>query len=113
MTVQRYGQIIKLKPEKYDEYKVLHAQGWPEVLAAIHVANIRNFSIYHWNGFLFSYFEYVGNNFEADMATIAADPKTREWWLLTDPCQIPVEGNSPGSFAGNWWKQMEELFHTD
>lgn len=31
MRVQRYGQIIRLRPERYDEYKQLHAEPWPEV----------------------------------------------------------------------------------
>ena len=111
--MQRFGQIIKLKPEKYDEYKRLHAAAWPEVLHMIAKANIHNYSIFHWKGFLFAYFEYTGTDFAADMAMIAADPKTREWWAVTDPCQEPVEGNSKGSTEGNWWLPMEELFHTD
>ncbi len=113
MSAKRVGQIIRLKPEKYEEYKQLHAAAWPEVLATLHKANIRNFSIYHWGGYLFGFFEYVGDNFDADMASIAADPKTRQWWALTDPCQQPVEGHSSGSIEGDWWTPMEELFHTD
>jgi L-rhamnose mutarotase len=76
-------------------------------------AHIRNYSIYHWNGLLFAFFEYHGSDFEGDMAKIAADPKTHEWWALTDPCQQPVEGDSSGSIEGNWWTNMEELFHMD
>lgn len=111
--MKRVGQVIRLKPEKYDEYKRLHANAWQEILAAISAANIRNYSIYHWNGYLFAYYEYVGDDYDADMAKIAADPKTREWWALTDPCQEPVEGDSKGSIEGNWWRDMEELFHHD
>lgn len=113
MGVRRFGQVIRLKPEKYDEYKRLHAAVWQEVLAQIHDANIRNYSIYHKNGFLFAYFEYIGEDFAADMAKIGNDPKTHEWWALTDPCQEPIEGNSKGSLEGNWWAGMEELFHVD
>lgn len=111
--MQRIGQIIKLKPTAYDEYKRLHGAVWPEVLATIHQANIRNYTIYHWDGLLFAHFEYVGRDFDADMATIAADPATREWWQLTDRLQQPVTGKSSGSIEGGWWTQMEELFHTD
>jgi L-rhamnose mutarotase len=111
--MKRFGQIIRLRPEKYEEYKQLHAAAWPEVLDMLQKANIRNYSIYHWNGLLFAFFEYHGSDFEEDMAKIAADPKTHEWWALTDPCQMPVEGNSSGSIEGNWWKNMEELFHMD
>jgi L-fuconate dehydratase len=110
---KRVGQIIKLKPEKYEEYKRLHAEPWPEVLATLRAANIRNYSIYHKDGRLYAYYEYLGSDYAADMAKIAGDPKTHEWWALTDPCQAPVEGNSKGSREGNWWTDMEELFHMD
>ncbi len=107
--MKRYGSVIKLKPARLEEYKRLHANPWPEVLEMISECNIRNYSIYHRDGFLFSYFEYVGDDFDADMQKMAADPKTREWWKLTDPCQQPVETIR----QGEWWASMEEFFHTD
>lgn len=113
MAMKRIGQIIRLKPDAYAEYKRLHADVWDEVLKTITAANIRNYSIFHWNGLLFAYMEYHGDDFEADMASIANNAKTREWWALTDPLQEPVDGNSSGSIEGNWWIDMESLFHTD
>jgi L-fuconate dehydratase len=110
---KRFGQIIKLKPDKYEDYKRLHADPWPEVLATLRAANIRNYSIYHKDGRLYAYYEYIGRDFAADMARITNDPKTHEWWALTDPCQEPVEGKSTGSREGHWWIDMEELFHMD
>jgi L-rhamnose mutarotase len=107
--MQRYGSVIKLKPEKLAEYKELHANPWPEVLRMITICNIRNYSIYYKDGFLFSYFEYHGDDFAADMAKMAADPTTQEWWKLTDPCQEPIETRK----AGEWWASMEEFFHHD
>jgi L-rhamnose mutarotase len=111
--MQRFGQIIRLKPEKYDEYKRLHAAVWEDVLAQLRKANITNYSIYHRGGLLFAYFEYTGDDFAADMAKVANDPRTHEWWAVTDPCQTPFEGDSKGSTEGNWWLSMEELFHMD
>ncbi|MEQ8673700.1 MAG: L-rhamnose mutarotase [Aggregatilineales bacterium] len=111
--MKRIGQIIKLKPGAYEEYTRLHADVWQEVLDTIHAANIRNYSIYHHDGLLFAYMEYVGDDFDTDMAKISADPKTREWWAINDPLQQPVAGNSSGSIEGNWWHDMEEVFHTD
>jgi L-rhamnose mutarotase len=106
MKPQRYGMVIKAKAEKLAEYKALHANPWPEVLATISACNIRNYSIYHKDGFLFSYFEYWGDDFAADMAKMAADPKTQEWWALTDPCQEPLESRA----EGEWWARMEMVF---
>jgi L-rhamnose mutarotase len=107
--MQRYGSVIKLKSEKVDAYKELHANVWPEVLSMIRACNIRNYSIYLKDGTLFSYFEYHGDDFEADMQKMAADPNTQAWWKLTDPCQEPLETRQ----EGEWWASMEEVFHTD
>jgi L-rhamnose mutarotase len=107
--MQRYGSVIKLKPEKLAEYKELHASVWPDVLKMIRACNIRNYSIFYRDGFLFSYFEYHGTDFAADMQKMAADPATQAWWKLTDPCQQPLETCKPGE----WWASMEEFFHSD
>ena len=107
--MERYGMVIKVKPEKLQEYKELHSAVWPDVLDMISECNIRNYSIYLKDGYLFSYFEYIGDNFKADMEKMAADPTTQEWWKLTDPCQEPLESSA----EGEWWARMEEVFHTD
>ncbi len=107
--MKRYGSVIKLRPHKQEEYLRLHAEPWPGVLATIRACNIRNYSIFLKDGLLFSTFEYVGDDFAADMARMAQDPTTREWWKLTDPCQEPLETRKPGE----WWAFMDEVFHCE
>ncbi len=111
---RRFGAAIGVKPEKLDEYVRLHADTWPEVLATIRKCNIRNYSIYLGRLdddklYLFAYYEYTGRDFQADMKRMAADPKTQEWWKLTDPCQVPQKHRKPGEH----WMTMREVFHTD
>jgi L-rhamnose mutarotase len=110
----RYGSVIGLRAEKLDEYKKLHAAVWPEVAKRIRDVNIRNYSIYlrklpDGQYYLFSYFEYVGTDFAADMKRMADDPDTKRWWKITDPCQKPLEDRQPKE----WWAGMEEVFHQD
>ena len=107
--VARYASVIRLKAEHYDEYVRLHADVWPAVLERIRESGIVNYSIFFRDGFLFSYFEYTGDDYAADMAAMTADDATRHWWELTDPCQQPVESAA----EGEWWAPMTELFHTD
>ena len=112
--VKRYGDVLGVKPEKIEEYKQLHADVWPAVLKMIKQCNIRNYSIYlreleEGKYYLFSYFEYTGDDFEADMAKMAADPTTQEWWAVCMPCQIPI----PTRKQGEWWANMEEVFHCE
>lgn len=107
--MQRHAAIIRLRPEKEAEYRALHADAWPQVLAMLTRAHIGNYSIFLRDGLLFSYLEYSGDDYAADTAAIAADPATRDWWALTDPCQQPVDSAAPGE----WWAPMEEVFHLD
>jgi L-rhamnose mutarotase len=101
--------VIGLRPEAEQEYRRRHAAVWPEVLETIRQCNIRNYSIYLKDGMLYSYFEYHGADFDADMAKIAADPATRRWWALMEPMQAPVATRK----EGEWWAGMEEVFHLD
>ena len=101
--------VIELKPEKIDDYKKLHADVWHGVLKMIGECNIRNYSIYLKDNTLFSYFEYIGNDFDEDMAKMAADAVTRKWWDICKPClNIPHDRKE-----GDWWSNMEEVFHYD
>ena len=107
--MKRYGQVIRLKPGALEEYSRLHAEVWPDVLGMIRSCNMRNYSIYHKDGWLFAYFEYVGFDFRADMERMAADPRTKEWWTYTNPLQEPL----PTRASGEWWTAMTEVFHCD
>ena len=112
--MKRYAHIIELKADQIETYKALHADVWPEILQKIKECNLQNYSIYlrqmpDGKHYLFSYFEYVGSDYDADMAAMAADSKTQEWWAVCNPCQIPLQGLSPGE----WWASTEEVFHCD
>ena len=112
--MKRYGMVIGLRPEKAEEYKRLHAAVWPDVLRMIEQCHIRNYSIYlrevdDGQQYLFSYFEYQGTDFGADMAKMAADETTQRWWALCKPCQKPLDSQA----ADEWWSGMEEVFHAD
>jgi L-rhamnose mutarotase len=107
--VQRVASVIRLRPEKETEYRELHEDVWPSVLATLRAANVTNYSVFLRDGLLFSYLEYTGDDYAADMARIAADPETRLWWALTDPCQQRLDTAA----EGEWWAPAEEVFHAD
>ena len=75
----------------------------------IRLCHIRNYSIFHRDSYLFAHFEYHGTDFAADMAKMAADPKTQEWWSIMMPMQEPI----PNRVESEWWASMEEDFYTD
>jgi len=111
---RRFGSVLGIEKKDILAYTQLHSAVWPKVLDAINDANIRNFSIYLGEVekdrfYLFSFYEYAGRDFDADMARNAADEATRLWWTYTEPLQRPV----PTRREGEWWHVMEELAHAD
>ena len=107
--MKRYGSVIGVRSESLAAYKKYHAAVWPEILEMIRRCNIRNYSIFLKDNLLFAYYEYHGTDYAADMARMAADPKTQEWWAIMMPMQRPLETRG----KDEWWASMEEVFHLD
>lgn len=110
---RRFHAVTGLRRDKAEYYVQLHAATWPGVLRMIEQANIRNFSIavkeIAGQLYLFSYYEYIGDDYEADMQRVAADPETQRWWRETEPCQLPL----PDAAArGVIWSEAKEVFYT-
>jgi L-rhamnose mutarotase len=133
---RRIGAAIKLKREQYRRYRELHDNVWDAVLERMYQSNIRNFVIYYHEetSTMFQSFDWIGHwktsgghalshekeqrLFESDMAAVANDPVTRQWWNECEPCQQPFAqwkaGSTPPSQGGtgDWWAPMECLCHT-
>jgi L-rhamnose mutarotase len=105
----RYGAVIGIRPEMAGQYEELHRNVPRAVLQTIADCNIVNYSIFRYQELLFSYFEYVGENYQADMQKMAADPATQKWWEL---CK-PMQRQTPDRAEGTWWTPIPEVFHVD
>lgn len=114
IVTKRIGMVTGIKEDKIEYYKKLHAKVWPAVLKKIKDCNIQNYSIYlkkiENEYYLFSYFEYTGSDFDADMKKMAADSTTQQWWKLTDSTQKPLP---EAAEKKQIWTNMEEVFHTN
>lgn len=109
--MQRMGMVIGLVPDKIAEYKALHAAVWPGVLRTLAEAQVRNYTIFlrEPENLLFAYWEYHGQDFAADMQTVADNPETQRWWTFCSPCQRPLDSRAEGEH----WAMMENVFHMD
>lgn len=108
-SARRVASVVALRPEHERAYVELHAAAWPDVLASIRRCHITNYSIYLHDGMLFSYFEYVGDDYAADMAAMAADRATQRWWDVVKPLQRRLDDTPDGE----WWSPAREVFHLD
>jgi L-rhamnose mutarotase len=107
--IRRSGAVVGLLPEAVEEYCRLHANPWPEVVAANRLAGLTNYSIFllREKNLLFSYNEYRGGDRAADRARLAADPAMQEWWRRCRPMQVPIMAAN----GARRWTDMELIFH--
>ena len=109
--VKRIGMVIGIKPDQIHEYKRLHADNYAGVRDLLTQANMHNFSIFmhqldDGNTYLFGYYEYTGDDFEADMRWLAGQPRNKEWLAVTDAMQQPLQGN-------DGWATMKQVYYND
>ncbi|KAJ6606341.1 rhamnose mutarotase [Mycena vulgaris] len=113
MPVKRVCQLIKLKPAAEAEYRAIHAEVWPSVLAALARAHVTDYSIHYYAPMqlLVATFKYTGSDYEADMKAVGEDPETQRWWKVTDVMQETLVDGAQGS-GGEipWWAEAEEVF---
>jgi L-rhamnose mutarotase len=108
--MRRVGMVIELKADQVEEYKRVHSGDDCTVRDLLQKHNLRRFSIYlteiDGRFFEFAYLEHTGDDYDADMAALGAEPRNQAWLAVTDPMQLPLHG-------GDSWTQMEEIFHND
>ncbi|RXK41397.1 hypothetical protein M231_01302 [Tremella mesenterica] len=112
---KRICQVIRVKPERLEEYKEVHSEVWPQVLDTLKKANIVDYTIHYFAplSLLIAHLRYLGKDYEADMALIRSDETTRRWWALTDGMQESFVDGAVGSENGEWWMNAEEVFRME
>ena len=109
MSTQRYAMAVRLKDEKREFYIKNHANVWPEILEELKKINVKSYSIYLKEDFMFGYLEYDGNNFDGDMAEMQKLPIVDKWTKSMIDCFNPFPNNNDNES----WGMMDEIFHLD
>ena len=74
---QRAGFVLRVRPDKIDEYVDAHRQVWPEMLDALRSAGIRNYTIFRAGTSVFGYFE--ADDLDAAARHMAAQDVNTRW----------------------------------
>jgi L-rhamnose mutarotase len=101
---QRSAFVLKVRPDKIDEYVEAHTNVWPEMRAALREAGIRNYTIFRHGNEVFGYFE--SDDLEAAGAYMAAQEVNARW---QDAMATLLEERVPD--AGP--PALEEIFRLD
>jgi len=63
---QRSAFVLRVRPDKIDEYVDAHKNVWPEMLAALRQAGIRNYTIFRSGNEMFGYLEAAATYMKAE-----------------------------------------------
>lgn len=107
--MKKIGQICSISPENAVKYIEYHKNIPQEIRKLIRDCNVRNYRIYYRNGILFTDFDYIGDDYEADMLKMARDPDNQKWWNLVKPLMSPLPDRKNGEF----WADMELIFEQE
>jgi L-rhamnose mutarotase len=106
--MQRVGFLLKVKPDKLDEYKKHHKNVWPEMLDALRKHGWHNYSLFlREDGLLFGYVE-VPESFQAALDGMAGEDINEKWQTFMAPYFESISGRPDENMI-----QLEEVFHLD
>jgi L-rhamnose mutarotase len=74
---QRSAFVLRVRPDKIDEYVEAHRNVWPEMLDALRAAGIRNYTIFRHGNEMFGYFE--ADDLDAAGASMAEQEVNARW----------------------------------
>ncbi|MFE5143074.1 L-rhamnose mutarotase [Streptomyces fagopyri] len=104
----RRAFVVGVRPGKREEQLAPHRAVWPDVERKLTECTMRDYSVLIFDDIPFAYYEYLGEDHEADMRRIADDPVSRERWPHTDPCRArTAEERDPGAL----WRPVDEVRH--
>jgi len=100
--------LLKVRPDRVEEYKARHAQVWPEMLNALRETGWRNYSLFLCpDGLLVGYLEAA--DFEECRAAMKNHPVNAHWQAEMSAFFEPRKDGS----AHDSMFPIEEVFHLD
>ncbi len=107
--MKRVAFLLKVKPEKIEEYKQRHQAVWPEMLDALRRNGWENYSIFmRPDGLLFGYFE-TSRDLQAALKGMSKEEVNTRW----QEYMAPFFENLGGGHADKGMTELVEVFHLD
>ena len=101
---QRSAFVLRVRPDKIDNYVEAHRSVWPEMLAALREAGIRNYTIFRHGNEMFGYFE--ADDLKSAAAYMEAQEVNAAWQdAMAELLEARVPGTGP--------PMLEEIFRLD
>ena len=100
--------LLKVRPERLEEYKQRHAHVWPEMLDGLRSTGWHNYSLFlRPDGLLVGYLET--DDFDKACAGMKEHPVNARWQAEMSPFFEALDGDAPDDRIA----PLQEVFHLD
>jgi len=107
--MKRISFLLKVKPDRIEEYKDRHKAVWPEMLAALKRTGWYNYSLFiRQDGLLVGYFE-TPESLKAAQDGMAKEEINARWQAMMAPYFDALGDLKPDESM----LELEEVFHLD
>jgi L-rhamnose mutarotase len=107
--MKRVGFLLKVKPDRLEEYKQHHRAVWPEMLQTLRESGWHNYTIFaRDDGLLFGYFE-TPESLEVAQARMAVREINTRWQEFMAPYFESPNNARPDEM----FEELEEIFHLE
>jgi L-rhamnose mutarotase len=107
--MKRIAFLLKVRPDRIEEYKARHRAVWPEMLGALRRTGWHNYSLFmREDGLLVGYFE-TPESLQAAHDGMAQEEINAIWQASMDPFFESLGGLRPDESM----VELEEVFHLD
>jgi L-rhamnose mutarotase len=107
--MKRIGFMLKVRPERIEEYKKHHENVWPEMQAALRRTGWHNYSLFmRPDGTLFGYFE-TPESFQAALDGMAKEEINAKW----QDFMAPFFESLDGTHADKMMETLEQVFYLE
>ena len=107
LPVKRVCFVLRVRPERLEEYKARHRDVWPEMLEALSRCGWHNYSLFlQPDGLLIGYLETP--DFERALSLMAVEDVNARWQAEMKPFFAGLDGRPDEGM-----RRIEEIFHLE
>jgi L-rhamnose mutarotase len=105
---RRHCFLLRVRPDRMDEYRRRHERVWPEMLRALADTGWRNYSLFLGDdGLLVGYVE--ADDLQASLEAMARTEVNARWQAEMAPFFMDLDGRGPDE----GFVLLEEVFHLE
>ena len=106
--MKKVGMTWRVDPDKWDGYKAIHLNPWPELLQTFSEYGVHNFNCFAFGTQVFAYLEIEGDDVYEALGKVAQTEVKKKWDAEVTVDVLPEAENG----SGVQFMELERIFYS-